>query len=498
VLFRSAAGGKQRWRSCFERLSSTDDIAAALAVAKKLSVSLAQGEAEGDFQKLSHAGRYNYLLYSLMTGDLEAADDKAVQTVMAEFDTSVRKYCPDLSGQAGVAELLSSMTTIRPSEGAGDLSKLLGDLWSGSEIKRPDGRRAVMFTWKADPQKYPLVFLEVKPSVGKPALLCTTEVSVGLMNDVVEGLKRWAALRSADVLPSVADKGKVFAWKWSGAAGAGGISPNAAWWKPEEAAGGPIWQSQVLNDYDAGCDPGSPTPAHPMQWVSPLAAIEFARLINCRLPTHGEWLAAYEIDKASIEAQLASAAGEAISLNLRDATWKRENDYISKSLTDPGSLPKNHWQNVGNVGGWGSAGDVVAGDDKHVWFAEVEPDAADTTMQFAHLVGNVAELVMDDAPEAAAALGAGQVPFEKVRAAAVDSAKAAKLNIVGGSAMSPPSLWDGKTKPFTTKVPVSGNELGSGYADVGLRLAFTAPTEPLSGKLKKLLTEKGRFLAPGS
>jgi hypothetical protein len=31
-----------------------------------------------------------------------------------------------------------------------------------------------------------------------------------------------------------------------------------------------------------------------------------------------------------------------------------------------------------------------------------------------------------------------------------------------------------------------------------MRLALTAPTEPLSGRLKKLLADKGRFLAPGT
>jgi hypothetical protein len=95
-------------------------------------------------------------------------------------------------------------------------------------------------------------------------------------------------------------------------------------------------------------------------------------------------------------------------------------------------------------------------------------------------------------------MGTGQVPIEKVRTLAADSAKAGKLNVVGGSSLSPPGLWDGKAKPLGAKVPISPNDLAQGYADVGLRLAVTAPTEPLSGRLKKLLADKGRFLAPGT
>jgi len=86
-----------------------------------------------------------------------------------------------------------------------------------------------------------------------------------------------------------------------------------------------------------------------------------------------------------------------------------------------------------------------------------------------HLVGNVAELVFD-APEA---LEASPPTAEALRTL-VEKQKA-RLGVVGGSALSPPELWNGAERPYGRTWPVDLARAREGYSDVGFRLAFTAP-----------------------
>src|SRR5512146_2733886 len=100
---------------------------------------------------------------------------------------------------------------------------------------------------------------------------------------------------------------------------------------------GQWWNQQVeggsyddVYDRASGINPGKPLPEHPMQQISICAAMYFARLAGCRLPTLAEWQAAYEASPKPAEKPL---------WNLRDRTWAMEFDFArnlrsNSKLTD--------------------------------------------------------------------------------------------------------------------------------------------------------------------
>jgi hypothetical protein len=132
---------------------------------------------------------------------------------------------------------------------------------------------------------------------------------------------------------------------------------------------------------------------------------------------------------------------------------------------------------------------VSNGRDDVLWLAPVGSGAV-----FRHLVGNVAEFVRTDETdvhkEAEAMRSWTRADFPDL-----DNRRTASFRVVGGSALSPPELWDGRTKPFYTTWPVDQRALWQGYSDVGFRLAFTAPRETPTDKLKRILTDAG-YLTP--
>jgi hypothetical protein len=77
------------------------------------------------------------------------------------------------------------------------------------------------------------------------------------------------------------------------------------------------------------------------------------------------------------------------------------------------------------------------------------------------------------------------------------------VRVIGGSALSSPLVWDGSARSFGTSYPVRTSGAGAdfarmGFADVGFRLAFTAPGEPLEEAVKRLFETRSWYLAGGS
>lgn len=201
-------------------------------------------------------------------------------------------------------------------------------------------------------------------------------------------------------------------------------------------------------------------PKLPMQYVPAPTALYLAGALGCRLPTSAEWAAAY-----------ARPAPNA-RWNLRDEIWQRQLEYVAKAA--PGKAPgQPEWPDAGafipkdakvaiqqNARWFKTRDDVL-------WFREVDVDDGH---DFHNLVGNVAEFVWDD-PRA----------FETLADKSLASVRklieqhADELHVIGGSALSAPEL------KFDQPLPVDLAETGNvpsawnGYADVGMRLAFSAP-----------------------
>lgn len=219
---------------------------------------------------------------------------------------------------------------------------------------------------------------------------------------------------------------------------------------------------------------GEPTADHPIQQISPAAAVLAARLAGCRVPTSDEWRAAL----ASLPADVPLS-----SWNLRDATFAAQRAHVAAMQAQVVNKASFAWPDAGVLlpesprVPEGERATAHAFDDGVLWFTPVN---ADTRHDVRHLVGNVAEFVFDQpdlldacAPTAAAVHAAlGRAPDA--------------LGAIGGSALSPPEVAP------ETRVPIDLLFSSEGFADVGFRLAFTArgtrpPRETLASKALRIL-----------
>jgi hypothetical protein len=338
--------------------------------------------------------------------------------------------------------------------------------------------------------------------VGGPGTvyLSETEVSVGLFRNVVTAADAWAPMRAliSDEKP-VPEKDDLRkgprAWVWDANPNAADpLKPPAAWLRSNsEVMTGSYREYPGAQDrkqaLPAGAPGGDPSLEHPMQRVSLPASIYFASLLNCRLPTSSEWTAAYKTEQK---------LGAELKWNLRDEAFARQRDHVKAVMNgkraafaqypDEGSflakVPPNR-----------DAAAARADNDGVLWFSTVGSDGRAPGRLFRHLVGNVAEFVVD--AKAPVSLTSDQVP-EYV------FANRAKLFVIGGSALSPPD--SPVDAPLRVDVTSKAKTLTTNYSDVGFRLALDPPasavaaattppvTEPLAKRFESVL-EQYRLLA---
>lgn len=209
-----------------------------------------------------------------------------------------------------------------------------------------------------------------------------------------------------------------------------------------------------------------------MQGISAQAAMYFAALAGCRLPSSAEWAAAYD----------AYEKGDpAVTWNLRDPTWQRQQDHMKNQREDAASWPDQwvFWPK-GYSGQRRAGKDAVAvtgKDDGLLWFAAVASGAGAT---FRHLVGNVAEFTYEDPRRFEEAF---KEPKD-VSIAKVTSflAQDDNVSVVGGSALSAPELWAEGSCDKAYRADSTAS-----YSDVGVRPAFSAPTEPPASRMWALV-----------
>ncbi len=300
-----------------------------------------------------------------------------------------------------------------------------------------------------------LDFVLVDPRVGAvpPFYLSTTEVSVGLFAAIAQQSGAFGDVASLMPRAEELDVAHIpRVWRIAGRQ----FVPNTLW----------PWELRVAR----------PSTASPMQSVSPQAALLAARLIGCRLPTPAEWAAAYS-----------AAAGPDRDRNpwamkgwkLRDTAWQ-EALALGKPQLDNGiflpaaltSVDRGVWsaEALAKLGGESAAQLVGRHDPRESHLSErYSPLFREQTdyprdSGLYDLVGNVAEFVIDakDSDSAAVGLTAHDV-------AAFTAGHADRLYVVGGSALSPPTL------DVRTPYHASPERAQRGYSDVGFRLAFTAP-----------------------
>ena len=330
----------------------------------------------------------------------------------------------------------------------------------------------------------PLVFKRVKAPGLRPFYLSTAEVSFAQFAAAIDAQSAWDDLRSLVWSPQPGDIGDPRrgprTWEWV-MKPAPRMYATTLWLAPDEANDYPKefregkFNAAVLSDAVGG----TPKEHHPVQYVPAEAAMYFAALTGCRLPTSDEWRAAYDAYEKDVPRA---------EWNLRDRTWEQQRDHVAPALAGGGASAAPHGPHAPDAdvylpsqprAGVGAAAKAYPHRDGTLFF---RPAGRGGGRALQHLVGNVAEFVCD-APDAFEQLP--EKNAQRVKAFAAEAAP--RLSVIGGSALSPPEV------PYDVPHPVKP---GAAFADVGFRLAFTAPSRNLAEKLEWVLAGQG-FLRPG-
>ncbi|MBM4034151.1 MAG: hypothetical protein FJ291_20565 [Planctomycetes bacterium] len=457
--------GPPRWERCFnalvERLDpkGADDkeLLAAIEIAKTFPVARSALKGMAQFRWLLCEFRQKVFIAP------ETTKKDELLKWLADFEKEAAALPDGYGKQAAVADLLKRLRdTLERSEeggGASGLDKAGPALARWAAKPAPDGK-SVEYTWTEKGKS--LTFLRVDPrGGGRAAYLCTTEASLGLFIDVVTAGEKWPEandLLGTEKLKDNDARQGPLSWEPRRKGTLQIIRPRAEWLKEDPAQ----------PPYPEGLKVDPPKQEHPIQYVNFESAAYLARLLFCRLPTSAEWSGA------------ALALGNK-GTNLRDQMWRAELNHATKG----GRIDRPDAGIFRAAGQKGGEGLVRDDKDEFLWFAPADPSP-----QLQHLVGNVAEFVFDDS-----ALGdqllkdPGGASANAVRGLAAKGA--GRVKVVGGSALSPPELWDGKAKPFDTAYPAELKDAPWGFSDVGFRLAFTAPVDPPAMRLAMVLKEHG-------
>lgn len=459
-----------RWIAYFRTLSDGGAIVQAMSRRGDFHVS------DGDYAKLPPAAKFNWRLSVLKDAvkgaeseEKDAAVRKAVEQMVAEPWGELEKTEPVKSTLEGLRAVLAGKTVVNGANQVADADPSLigpavvadgwkfvglkGDVYS-YEMIAPEGG----FKGGVAP-RLEFVRLTTPGPDGKTNTfyLCTTEVSLRLVIEVVDKARAWGKLRGA--YTNEPDFLLPFVWSWpSGRESAMVLRDEAdprtgkrSWLDPVSKV--PILATKSY--YPPDVDPGEPSLDTPMQYVTPSAAAFIARLINCRLPSSGEWIAAVaaEPNGRSIE-----------GWNLRDQTFQKTSEHFRKSGLGTVTAPDTRSVDVPT-----SERRPYDHNDGVMWFANVEKDGG-SPRKFHHLVGNVAEMVFEK-PER----------FDGMRIGALDAVLAvidapenkASLMVIGGSALSARLDPDTLFKPQPVRAGAQRRLAQNGCADLGFRLAFT-------------------------
>ncbi|HEY7116922.1 MAG TPA: hypothetical protein VH475_10070 [Tepidisphaeraceae bacterium] len=469
---------RARWTWLLDNALRDGDVEAAIALRDRIP--------GVDPAQLSPRARFNFALHDLRGAVASTSGDdvdqhvapavQAVRRAAAGLDAGQSRQLPVLTllaqiehlGQDGKVEFsqLGPMSDVATRRAASRIR------WSvaADEAGEAVTYRGTLPTDGGGEGSLALVFRRVHPggaaaAASRSSWVCTTEVSLGVFMDLLSASGKWSDLRASHLLPEYdpagADPRKgPRTWEWPRYGRSGDITWTRVWlsvpgfvpprlehYPPEIAAD--FNATQIGNPRTRERDATlNPSRRMPMQYLSARAAQFAAALAGCRLPTVAEWQAAHK------------STEQAVGVNLRDRTWRLELDHLAQRgfggrcrpdagiFVPAGEQPSNAvWQHP-------NGGEI---NDGTLWFREVPVGAGVPPSVFVDLVGNVAEFVT-----AAPGDGGG------------------KLYVIGGSALSPPG------RKVDQAFDLPGEQAGTGFSDVGFRLAFSEPPPSLA-KLKDSL-----------
>jgi hypothetical protein len=438
-----------------------------------------------ELQKLDPPARFNL---ALVSGRKLAGDGSRPSVKKAVDDLTLA--ASDLRALPGMATLLAQLSRIQQQEPIVTVLPALA---------QPGAAASPTLTLPIKGSPYSLSFVRLAPKGMRPFYLCSTEVSIGAFVDLVKANGTWPEANALLFSSSAPPRG-LQAWTRPKSAS----EPIARFDPPTWCLEGgrtidlePTLRASRFNHFSLNAFYGNnPKYEHPMQQVPAQAAMYVANLAGCRLPTAREWMAAYDTEIA------AGGANNWSRWNLRDITFQRQLSYTQKNQKDqPDQSPEALLAGVFRPQDLDPAAprrpDGIDNDDT-LFFkpvdepvgptppvgasASVTPGPTGAPVEkpaFLHLVGNVAEFVCDasDAFDAWADKRThdGIIAF-------LGKLGDRPISVIGGSALSPPEL--DVTKPYKV------NSASEPYADVGFRLAFTAPAKDPAERLRWVLDEQ--------
>ena len=435
----------------------------------------AQGGGAVEPEVIEPREQFNRAVTALRESVRGASDDRVIAAVRS-FQSTVKAIPGGVWYLAPVSELSDKLDRAISGEGAPAPMENLSELGPASTgvyraVTLAPGR--VRFEPIApSSQAMAIEFVRVEGGgagqgaggVDRPFYLAKTELSVGQAIGIIRAQRLEEAWRelSPPVDPRDDAREGLRTWEW-------GFSPSpvprvSSSWLGATALtlGAPLYAV-------AGGAPKPPSSSSPMQQIAPAEALLLVSALGCRLPSVAEWTAA------------SASAGVDGPSNVRDQTWRRHQQYVEEQASRGKYLPSGDLGSfdAGAATSSGSAADV---DDGVLWLAEVDKPLGDGPgPSFVHLFGNVLEYVVDGAPVEDRV--AGRAGASRDAAAALGD----RLRVVGGSALTPVSV-----DPKLPR-PIAPEKLHMGYADVGLRPAFTAPGP---GRARSMAERIERVLDP--
>jgi len=276
--------------------------------------------------------------------------------------------------------------------------------------------------------------------------LCTVELPVGLfVNLAATDSNGFRPLMPKLQIGNTDPRSGVRTWAFDkasrgslGLASMAGKSDASSWLKPGSKL-----------RYAEGMPLDPPSSASPVQYVSLRAAARVAAILGCRLPSAGEWAQASRINGPSITGS-----------NRRDETWRSQAKVWPSTANDPLTAAVFLPLEVSDS----SRDAAVSYADGTLWFTTV--NGGPTAATFKNLEGNVAEWTYESPSDFDRVLSQADAAEKAV---AIASQRPEVASIIGASALSPAAVVPDRAYPNPRKA-----DDVTGFADVGLRLCFTA------------------------
>ncbi len=445
VNARVQAAARRFWMNWWRAVDRADDAGVRAVIGAMEPMGVVE-------QELAPADRYSILAAAFRRVWPAARDDeaRALAAALVEDASKVGPLPEAASNQ--VKELAAALAEARTAAAQGPPVDTLGPgSLPGSKrwtLESAGAGGAVFAPPAGSKVGQSVAFVRVHTPEGD-AYVQTQEMSLGLFLALVDESGNWPEVARLGRMPSKAGRDGPVVWDWEIGASSlvTGITP-ASTRNRTNSRGWFDFESSGVMYFESGGEPAQPGLKHPMQYMSPAAAVYVSRLAGCRLPTVKEMSALIALP----------AEGTA---NRRDAAWYAATQRLAKVAAnkncrwfDGGIFPVAAAQGKRRD----KAPPAVEQDDGIVLFREVDAGGSKGVHD---AVGNVAELVFADPGVQ------GTMPGDA--AGLVEAAsKFAEVRVMGASALSPQEEDPAEPQVIRT------DPARSSFSDVGFRLAFSA------------------------